>query len=58
MRGNEGKWRDSLDPETVFHEGSSLAELEALDVKGLLKANGIASILVGDPGGIILSRKY
>ena len=48
MGSNEGKWQDSLDLETVFHEGSSLAELEALDVKGLLKANGIASILV-DP---------
>jgi hypothetical protein len=48
MRSNEGKWQDSLDLETVFHEGSSLAELEALEIKGLQKANGIASILV-DP---------
>ena len=48
MRSNEGKWQNSLDRETVFHGGSSLAKLEALDVKGLLKANGIASILV-DP---------
>ena len=58
MRSNEGKWQDSLDLEPVFHEGSSLAELEALDVKGLLKANGIASILVGDPLVIILSCMY
>ena len=56
MRSNEEKWQDSLDLETVFHEGSGLEELEALDVKGLLKANGIASILVGDPVVMILSR--
>ena len=56
MRSNEGKWQDSLDLETVFHEGSSLGELETLDVKGLLKANGIASILVGDPTVTILSH--
>ena len=43
LRSNEGKWQDSLDLETVFHEGRSLAELEALDVERLLKANGIAS---------------
>jgi hypothetical protein len=45
-RSNEGKWREHLDFETFFHEGSSLGELEALDIKGLQKANGIASILV------------
>ena len=28
VRSNEGQWQDSLDFETVFHEGSSLAELE------------------------------
>ena len=28
MRSNEGKWQDSLDLETVFHEGSSLGEPE------------------------------
>ena len=58
MRSNEGKWQDSLDFDAVFREGSSLAELEALDVKGLLKTNGIASILVGDPVVSILSRIY
>ena len=50
--------RNLSDFETVFHEGSSLGELETLDVKGLLKANGIASILVGDPVVIILSCTY
>jgi Protein of unknown function (DUF3489) len=34
-----------------------MAQLEALDVKGLLKANGIASILAGDPVVIILLPK-
>ena len=43
LRSNEGKWQDSFDLETVFHEERSLAELEALDVERLLKANGIAS---------------
>ena len=39
----------SLDLETVFHaEGGSLTEIETLDVKGLLEANGIAVVLVGD----------
>jgi hypothetical protein len=56
MRSNEGQWQDLLHLGTVFPEGGSLAELEALDVKELLKANGIASIPVGDPGEIILSR--
>jgi putative signal transducing protein len=37
------------DLETVFHaEGSATAEMEALAVKGLLEANGITAILVGD----------
>jgi len=39
-----------LDLETVFHaEGAeATAQLQALEVKGMLEANGIAAILVGD----------
>jgi DNA repair photolyase len=38
------------DIETVFHaEGSSTAEVETLSVKALLEANGIPTVLVGDP---------
>jgi hypothetical protein len=38
------------DLETVFHaEGSSTAEMEALAVRALLDANGIPTVLVGDP---------
>lgn len=40
---------DDLDLETVFHgEGSSTAEMEAMEIKDLLEANGIAPIMVGD----------
>jgi Putative prokaryotic signal transducing protein len=39
-----------LELETIYHaEGSSLAELEALEIKGLLESNGIPAIMVGDP---------
>jgi hypothetical protein len=34
MRNNEGKWQDSPDFETVFHEGSSLGELEPWNPSG------------------------
>jgi hypothetical protein len=35
--------------ETVFHaEGSSTAEIEALEIKSLLEASGIPAVLVGD----------
>lgn len=38
-----------MDLQTVFHvEGGSLAELETLEVKGLLEANGIPAMVVGD----------
>jgi Putative prokaryotic signal transducing protein len=39
----------ALDVETIFHaHGGSHAELEAMSVKGMLEAAGIAAILVGD----------
>ena len=56
MRSNQENGRILSTSNQFSTRGSSLAELEALDVKGLLKANGIASILVGDPVVIILSR--
>ena len=38
-----------MDLETIYHaEGSSLAEVEALEVKSLLESNGIPAVLVGD----------
>jgi hypothetical protein len=34
---------------TIYHaEGSSIAELEALEIKSLLESNGIPTIMVGD----------
>ena len=39
----------ALDPETIFHaEASPTAEIEALGIKSLLDANGIAAVMVGD----------
>lgn len=50
MRHKDRLRQDSADFETVFHaEGGSLAELEALELKALLEANGIAAVIVGDP---------
>jgi hypothetical protein len=38
-----------LELETIYHaEGTSIAELEALEIKGLLESNGIPAIMVGD----------
>jgi uncharacterized protein (DUF2267 family) len=38
-----------LELETIFHaEASSMAEVEALEIKSLLESNGIAAVLVGD----------
>jgi hypothetical protein len=40
---------DSRDLATIFYaEGSSSAEIEALAIKSLLEANGIAVVMVGD----------
>jgi hypothetical protein len=40
---------EELDLEPIYHsEGSATAEFEALEVKGLLEANGIPAIIVGD----------
>src|SRR5258708_3583077 len=40
---------EDLDLEAIFHsEGSTTAEFEALEVKGVLEANGIAAVIVGD----------
>ncbi len=40
---------ENLNLETIFRaEGGTLAELEAMGVKNLLEANGIAAVLVGD----------
>src|SRR5260370_41681390 len=41
---------DDLDLETVFHSGDAMAEVEAMGVKSVLDANGIAAVLVGDSG--------
>jgi hypothetical protein len=40
---------EDLDLEAIFHsEGSTTAEFEALEVKGVLEANGIAAVIIGD----------
>ena len=40
---------EDLDLEAIFHsEGSTTAEFEALEVKGVLEANGITAVIVGD----------
>ncbi len=40
---------EALDLETIYHsEGSTTAEFEAMAIKGILEANGIASFIVGD----------
>ena len=50
MRTKERSGHDFSDLETVFHaEGGSLSEIEALELKGLLEANGIPVVMVGDP---------
>ena len=38
-----------LDLETIYHsEGSPTAEVEAIGIKNVLEANGIAAVIVGD----------
>jgi hypothetical protein len=45
-----GTVEKETDLETIYHaEGESTAELEALTIRGLLEANGIGAIVVGDP---------
>ncbi len=39
---------DELDLETIFHSDDTTAEVEAIGVKNVLEANGIAAVLVGD----------
>ena len=39
---------DELDLETIFHSDDTAAEVEAIAVKNLLEAHGIAAVLVGD----------
>ena len=39
---------EDLDLETVFHSDDTMAEVEAMGVKSVLEANGIAAVLVGD----------
>jgi hypothetical protein len=38
----------SLDLETIFHADGTLAEMESMDIKNLLEANGIGAVLVGN----------
>ena len=38
----------ALDMVTVFRSAGSGAEMEALEVQGLLESNGIATLLIGD----------
>jgi hypothetical protein len=37
-----------LDLETIFHADGALAEVEALGIKNVLEANGVAAVLVGN----------
>jgi len=39
---------EQLDLVTIFESAGSNAEMEALDVKALLEANGIEAVIVGD----------
>jgi hypothetical protein len=48
METEEGNPSESLDMVTVFRSAGTAAELEALEVQGLLESNGIATVLVGD----------
>jgi len=46
---------ENLDLLTVFHAHGTLAEMESLEVKRVLEANGIAAVLVGNSVLPILS---
>jgi hypothetical protein len=37
-----------LDLETIFHADGTLAEVESMEIKNLLEANGVAAVLVGN----------
>src|SRR5580658_9977064 len=37
-----------LDLETIFHADGTLAEVESMEIKNLLEANGIAAVVVGN----------
>jgi Putative prokaryotic signal transducing protein len=39
---------EDLDLETIFHSDGTMSEVEAMGVKNVLEANGIAAVLVGD----------
>lgn len=39
---------EDLDLETIFHSSGALAEVEAVGIKNVLEANGVAAVLVGD----------
>jgi hypothetical protein len=39
---------EDLDLETIFHSSGAMAEVEAMGIKNVLEANGIAAVLVGD----------
>jgi hypothetical protein len=39
---------EDLDLETIFHSDGTMAEVEAMGVKNVLEANGIAAVLFGD----------
>ena len=59
MRSNEGQWQDSLDFETVFHEGSSLVVLEPWTPSGercvkVLDQEPIPPDLFEQPAGLDL----
>jgi hypothetical protein len=38
----------NLDLETIYHADGSLAEVESMEIKNLLEANGIAAVVVGN----------
>ena len=37
-----------LDLETIYHADGTLAEVESMEIKNLLEANGVAAVLVGN----------
>jgi Putative prokaryotic signal transducing protein len=37
-----------LDLETIFHADGTLAEVESMEIKNLLEANGVAAVVVGN----------
>jgi hypothetical protein len=37
-----------MDLETIFHADGTLAEVESMEIKNLLEANGIAAVVVGN----------